>query len=86
MTNLQEAKQEAKTSLLKPALLAVALLLIMTAPGAKGGKTPAKVVNMQDAQGKSRRHGHAFSGRQRRNHQAEPAWLDAGRTRHPRAP
>ena len=39
--------------MLKPALLAVVLLLIMTAAWAKGGKTPAKVVNLQNGQGKS---------------------------------
>jgi Cu-Zn family superoxide dismutase len=53
MTNLQDAKQEAKTLLLKPALMAVALLLIMTAAWAKGGKTPSKTVNLQNGQGKS---------------------------------
>lgn len=44
--------QEAKTSLLKPAIMAIALLLIMTAAWAKGGKAASKVVKMQDAQGK----------------------------------
>lgn len=53
MTNLQEAKRDAKTPLLKPALMAVVLLLIMTAAWAKGSKTPAKVVNLQNGQGKA---------------------------------
>ena len=44
--------QEAKTSLLKPAILAIALLLIMSAAWAKGGKASSKVVKMQNAQGK----------------------------------
>jgi Cu-Zn family superoxide dismutase len=53
MTNLHEAKQEAKTRLLRPGLMLVALLLIMTAAWAKGGKTPNKVVNLQNGQGKA---------------------------------
>lgn len=53
MRNLQDAKQEAKTPLLKPVLLLVVLLLIMTAAWAKGGKSPSKVVNLQNGQGKS---------------------------------
>ena len=48
MTN----RKNAKTSLLKPALLAATLLLIMAAAWAKD-KAPAKVVNLQDGQGKS---------------------------------
>jgi superoxide dismutase, Cu-Zn family len=44
--------QKAKTPMLKISLLAVALLLIVTAAWAKGGKTPAKVVNLQNGQGK----------------------------------
>ena|SRR5436190_1900353 len=45
--------QETRTSLLKPAMMAIVLLLIVTAAWAKGGKTPAKVVKMQDGQGKN---------------------------------
>lgn len=48
MTN----RKNAKTSVLKPVLLAGALLLIMAAAWAKD-KAPAKVVNLQDGQGKS---------------------------------
>ena len=44
--------QEAKISLLKPAIMAI-VLLIVTAAWAKGGKTPPKVVNLQNGQGKS---------------------------------
>src|SRR5882757_4680782 len=45
--------QEARTPLLKPAITAIALLLIMTAAWAKGDKAPSKVVKIQDAQGKN---------------------------------
>src|SRR5882757_2949778 len=45
--------QEARTPLLKPAITAIALLLIMTAAWAKGDKAPSKVVKLQDAQGKN---------------------------------
>src|SRR5712671_2041030 len=44
---------KAKTTLLRPILVALGLLLIMTIAWAKSGKAPDKVVNLQDAQGKS---------------------------------
>lgn len=49
MTN----QQAIRTSLLKPVLIVGVLLLIMATALAKGGKTAAKVVNLQDGQGKS---------------------------------
>src|SRR5262245_21283765 len=45
--------QEAKVGLLKPGLMLVALLLVMTAAWAKGGKTPSTVVKLQNGQGKN---------------------------------
>jgi Cu-Zn family superoxide dismutase len=45
--------QEAKTGLLKPGLMLVALLFIMAAAWAKGGKAKPTVVNLQNGQGKS---------------------------------
>jgi len=42
-----------KTTLLRPVLMIAGLLLIATITWAKGGKTPGKVVNLQDSQGKS---------------------------------
>lgn len=47
MTNHQEART------LKPALIAVVLLVVMTGAWAKGGKAASKVVNLQNGQGKS---------------------------------
>ncbi len=49
MTNHDKAKPK----LLRPVLVAIGLLLIMTIAWAKSGKAPDKVVNLQDAQGKS---------------------------------
>ena len=49
MTN----QQAIRTSLLKPVLIAGVLLLIMATALAKAGKTAAKIVNLQDGQGKS---------------------------------
>src|SRR5258707_754674 len=49
MTN----RDEAKPKLPRPVLVAIGLLLIMTIAWAKSGKAPDKVVNLQDAQGKS---------------------------------
>ena len=49
MTNHDKAKPK----LLRPVLGAIGLLLIMTIAWAKSGKAPDKVVNLQDAQGKS---------------------------------
>jgi len=49
MTN----QQAPRTRLLKPAVMAGVLLLTMAAALAKGGKATAKVVNLQDGQGKS---------------------------------
>src|SRR3954451_10816175 len=49
MTNYQEAK----TSLLKPGLMAVMLLFIVAAAEAKDSKASSKVVNLQNGQGKS---------------------------------
>jgi Cu-Zn family superoxide dismutase len=45
--------QEAKTELLKPGLVLVVLLLVMTAAWAKGGKTPSTVVKLANGQGKN---------------------------------
>ena len=42
-----------RTTLLRPVLMTAGLLLTMTIAWAKGGKTPGKVVNLQDSQGKS---------------------------------
>ncbi|HET8890063.1 MAG TPA: superoxide dismutase family protein [Candidatus Angelobacter sp.] len=42
-----------RTNLLKPVLIAGVLSLIMATALAKGGKTAAKIVNLQDGQGKS---------------------------------
>jgi Cu-Zn family superoxide dismutase len=44
--------QEAKTGMLKPGFMLVALLLVMTAAWAKG-KSPTTVVKLQNGQGKS---------------------------------
>jgi Cu-Zn family superoxide dismutase len=44
---------KAKTTLLRPILITVGLLLIMSIAWAQGKKGAGKVVNMQDAQGKS---------------------------------
>jgi Cu-Zn family superoxide dismutase len=44
---------KAKTTLLRPVLVALGLLLIMTIAWAKSGKAPNKVLNLQDGQGKS---------------------------------
>ena len=44
---------EAKTMLLKPVLMLLSLLLVMTAAWAKGGKTPTTVVKLQNGQGKN---------------------------------
>jgi len=49
MTNHDKAKPK----LLRPVLVAIGLLLIMTLAWAKGGKTSGKTVNLQDAQGKN---------------------------------
>jgi Cu-Zn family superoxide dismutase len=45
--------QEAKIGLLKPGLVLIALLLVMTAAWGKGGKTPSTVVKLQNGQGKN---------------------------------
>src|SRR5712675_142345 len=44
---------KAKTTLQRPILMIIGLLLIMTLAWAKGGKTSGKTVNLQDAQGKN---------------------------------
>lgn len=49
MTN----QQAIRTNPLKPVLIAGVLLLIMATALAKAGKTAAKIVNLQDGQGKS---------------------------------
>ena len=46
-------QQAARTTLLKPALIAAVLLLTVAAAVAKGSKAATKVVNLQDGQGKS---------------------------------